>query len=104
MDANATYQGSNGHPVVAGSEASPSRSADRFDRQMSVRRPAPQSLIEAGSVPPSQVPESGARWLASCAFPRGFLPVRAAFPDTRAGRHPHHYFRGLLKLHTRYGL
>jgi len=34
----------------------------------------------------------------------GFFPVRAAFPVSVAGRRPHHYFRGLLKLHTRYGL
>jgi hypothetical protein len=34
----------------------------------------------------------------------GFFPVRAAFPVIGAGRRPHHYFRGLLKLHTRYGL
>src|SRR5215472_8189458 len=36
---------------------------------------------------------------------RGFFnPVRTAFPVTVAGRRPHLYFRGLLKLHTRYGL
>jgi hypothetical protein len=34
----------------------------------------------------------------------GFFPVHAAFPVTGTGRRPHHYFRGLLKLHTRYGL
>ena len=34
----------------------------------------------------------------------GFFPVRAAFPVNGAGRRPHRYFRGLLKLHTRYGL
>ena len=34
----------------------------------------------------------------------GFFPVRAAPPDTGAGRRPRLYFRGLLKLHTRYGL
>src|SRR5262252_2579519 len=34
----------------------------------------------------------------------GSFPVRAAFPVIGAGRRPHHYFRGLLKLHTRYGL
>jgi len=28
----------------------------------------------------------------------------AAFPEFVAGRLPHHYFRGLLKLHSRYGL
>src|SRR5713226_1145096 len=46
-----------------------------------------------------------------CSLPRwtgqvlvGFFPARVAFPDFEAGRHPHHYFRGLLKLHTRYGL
>ena len=34
----------------------------------------------------------------------GFFPARAAFPVLQAGRHPHRYFRGLLKLHTCYGL
>jgi len=28
----------------------------------------------------------------------------AAFPVIRAGRHPRLHFRGLLELHTRYGL
>jgi hypothetical protein len=32
------------------------------------------------------------------------FPVRAAFPVLKAGRHPFRYFRGLLKLHSRYGL
>jgi hypothetical protein len=31
------------------------------------------------------------------------FPVRAAFPVTQSGRHPHRYFRGLLGLHSRYG-
>jgi uncharacterized protein (TIGR03437 family) len=46
-----------------------------------------------------------------CSLPRwteqvlvGFFPVRAAFPGLRAGRHPRLHFRGLLKLHSRYGL
>ena len=30
-------------------------------------------------------------------------PFHAAFPDRQAGRHPHHHFRGLLRLHSRYG-
>jgi hypothetical protein len=38
---------------------------------------------------------------------RGHLPVtsppRAAFPDPVAGRHPRLHFRGLLRLHSRYG-
>jgi hypothetical protein len=29
-----------------------------------------------------------------------FFPARAAFPVIQAGRHPHHHFRGLLRLHT----
>jgi hypothetical protein len=30
-------------------------------------------------------------------------PSDAAFPVAQAGRHPHRYFRGLLRLHSRYG-
>ncbi len=38
------------------------------------------------------------------ALPRRDLPNRMAFPEQTAGRHPHLFFRGLLKLHSRYGL
>jgi len=31
------------------------------------------------------------------------FPIRAAFPVLQAGRHPQLYFRGLLRLHSRYG-
>jgi len=31
------------------------------------------------------------------------FPAHAAFPESQAGRHPHHHFRGLLRLHSRYG-
>ena len=31
------------------------------------------------------------------------FPIHAAFPVIQAGRHPHHHFRGLLRLHSRYG-
>ncbi len=30
-------------------------------------------------------------------------PLHAAFPDRQAGRHPRFHFRGLLRLHSRYG-
>ncbi len=30
-------------------------------------------------------------------------PLHAAFPDRQAGRHPQIHFRGLLRLHSRYG-
>jgi len=33
----------------------------------------------------------------------GFFPNRVAFPERTAGRHPQISFRGLLKLHSRYG-
>jgi hypothetical protein len=33
-----------------------------------------------------------------------FFPVGAAFPVIQAGRHPRFHFRGLLRLHARYGL
>jgi hypothetical protein len=31
------------------------------------------------------------------------FPIHTAFPVIQAGRHPHHHFRGLLRLHSRYG-
>jgi hypothetical protein len=31
------------------------------------------------------------------------LPAHAAFPKWQEGRHPHCHFRGLLRLHSRYG-
>ena len=34
----------------------------------------------------------------------GFFPIRSVFPGLWSGRHPHCRFRGLLKLHARYGL
>jgi hypothetical protein len=34
----------------------------------------------------------------------GLFPIRSAFPIRPLGRRPHCRFRGLLKLHTRYGL
>src|SRR5208337_4770535 len=36
--------------------------------------------------------------------PVGDFPVGAAFPDVMAGRRPRLHFRGLLRLHTCYGL
>src|SRR5713101_2519442 len=49
------------------------------------------------------MPCSLPRWTGTGACWFSSLPAWA-FPDFEAGRHPHHYFRGLLKLHTRYGL
>src|SRR5262249_27780984 len=32
-----------------------------------------------------------------------YCPAHAAFPKWQEGRHPHCHFRGLLRLHSRYG-
>src|SRR5215208_4853564 len=32
-----------------------------------------------------------------------YFPAHTAFPKWQEGRHPHCHFRGLLRLHTRYG-
>ena len=52
---------------------------------------------------PSRMPCSLPRWNQSGAFV-GTSRSGAAFPDSQAGRLPRLYFRGLLKLHSRYGL
>ena len=36
--------------------------------------------------------------------PFPYSPTTTAFPDVLAGRLPHHYFRGLLSIHSRYRL
>ena len=44
------------------------------------------------------------RGLTSGIFFRSYIPSTSAFPETGAGRLLHHYFRGLLSVHLRYGL
>ena len=47
------------------------------------------------AVPTTPADQTGAR--VDC------FPARAAFPKWQEGRHPHCHFRGLLRLHSRYG-
>jgi hypothetical protein len=47
------------------------------------------------AVPTTPADQAGA--LVDC------FPARAAFPKWQEGRHPHCHFRGLLRLHSRYG-
>jgi len=47
------------------------------------------------SVPTTPADRAGAR--VDC------FPAHAAFPKWQEGRHPHCHFRGLLRLHSRYG-
>src|SRR5262249_3052137 len=82
-----------------------------FRRRLGPRPPAnpePPSLTQT-TFPtcPAQYPGGPDQVLVGWRVARsraGFFPVRAAFPSSGAGRRPHRYFRGLLKLHTRYGL
>ena len=58
--------------------------------------------------PPDRASPDNSCCLASvlCPLPRRWVrlpvpsPLRAAFPVAQAGRHPHRYFRGLLRLYT----
>jgi len=67
-----------------------------------------------GHARPRQVSPDNPHCLASvlCPLPRRIgsgararFPslLRSAFPVAQSGRHPHRYFRGLLRLHSRYG-
>src|SRR5215472_10166458 len=47
------------------------------------------------AVPNTPADQTGARV--------GCFPARAAFPESQAGRRPQLHFRGLLRLHSRYG-
>ena len=51
---------------------------------------------------PSDVPCPLPRWTETGASV-GCFPTRAAFPVIQAGRRPRLHFRGLLRLHSRYG-
>jgi len=55
---------------------------------------------------PSPLPRRN-RWILSLFHPMpgpGLMPATAAFPVSQAGRLPHYPFRGLLSVHSRYGL
>src|SRR3954468_16485444 len=83
-----------------------------YDPVRSPSVPPPVSVVEAATlaqdgspplpaspfrraVPTTPADRTGAR--VDC------FPIRAAFPVLQAGQHPHLYFRGLLRLHSRYG-
>jgi hypothetical protein len=79
-------------PTPARSAAVSDAEAATFDRMGLPRYP-----LHLSGVPcplPRRI-ETGA--LVDC------FPAHAAFPVLQAGRHPHLYFRGLLRLHSRYG-
>jgi len=82
-------------------------SADVWRRDPPPAPSLPHSLQIAFPACRAHYPGGPDQVLVGCRVARsraGFFPVRAAFPVSQAGRRPHLHFRGLLKLHTRYGL
>src|SRR5260370_33229547 len=55
------------------------------------------------AVLPTPVDRFGAVGWSMARSRAGLFPIRMAFPERTAGRHPQIFFRGLLKLHSRYG-
>jgi hypothetical protein len=92
-------------PALPGFSGTTTLSDSHLCRRLSAPlRPLPSPMVGLPRYPlhPSGVPcplprriETGA--LVDC------FPAHAAFPVLQAGRHPHLYFRGLLRLHSRYG-
>ena len=66
------------------------------------RYPRPQRVSPDYPHHPSNVPCPVPRRIETGACVDCF-PAHAAFPVLQAGRHPHLYFRGLLRLYSRYG-
>jgi len=64
--------------------------------------PSPTAGLHRLPAPPSQraVPTTPADQMGACV---DCFPIHAAFPVIRAGRRPQLHFRGLLRLHSRYG-
>ena len=75
--------------------------------------PPPKGGAEAATLVPRGSPPITRNTLPTCRahYPGGpewvqvsvASPSHAAFPVIQAGRHPHLHFRGLLRLHSRYG-
>ncbi len=75
--------------------------------------PVPYSTVEAATLVQNGSPPLAPSPVSTCCshYPGGPVqvhlsaasPVRAAFPELRAGRRPQLPFRGLLRLYTRYG-
>jgi len=75
--------------------------------------PPPKVDVEAATLIPNGSPPITRTTMRTCRahYPGGSKrvhvsiasPSHAAFPDLWAGRHPHCPFRGLLRLHSRYG-
>src|SRR6202035_4261392 len=78
----------------------PADAAARSDVEAAARPPngSPPITLPAFSNVPSPLPRRIERVRMSIASPH-----HAAFPKWQEGRHPHCHYRGLLRLHSRYG-
>ena len=79
----------------------PTEPSSLSERWSSFLHPAGGSLTRPDHLP--GMPCSLPRWTQTGAFV-GCFPAGNVFPVMQAGRHPQLHFRGLLKLHSRYGL
>ena len=97
--------GSFAPPALPGINARMTLSDSRQDRHLKMTlRPLPSSQTGLPRLPASPFRRAVLTTPADRAGARvDFFPARAAFPKWPEGRHPHCHFRGLLKLHTRYG-
>ena len=92
-------------PALPGLDAPTTLSDSRHGRRLKATlRPLPSPLTGLPrlpeppfrrAVPTTPADRAGAR--VDC------FPAHAAFPKWQEGRHPHCHFRGLLRLHSRYG-
>src|SRR5262245_35755875 len=92
-------------PALPGLNAPTTLSDSRHDRRLKATlRPLPSPVTGLPrlpeppfqrAVPTTPADRAGAR--VDC------FPAHAAFPKWQEGRHPHCHFRGLLRLHSRYG-
>ena len=92
-------------PALPGFDGHTTLSDSRHGRRLSATlRPLPSPLMGLPrlpeppfrrAVPTTPADQAGAH--VDC------FPAHAAFPKWQEGRHPHCHFRGLLRLHTRYG-
>ena len=97
--------GSFAPPALPGLDAPTTLSDSRRGRRLyATSRPLPSPLTGLPrlpeppfrrAVPTTPADRAGAR--VDC------FPAHAAFPEWQEGRHPHCHFRGLLRLHSRYG-
>ena len=92
-------------PALPGLNSTMTPSDSRRHRRLSATLRPPPSCptgLHRLPAPPSQraVSSTPADQMGACV---DCFPIHTAFPVIQAGRRPHHHFRGLLRLHSRYG-